>query len=1152
MQSTVENRSWLDRPLSNTIQLNWETVLWVIIILLAVISRFYALDARVMSHDETSHVYFSWLFEQGRGYSHDPVTHGPLQFHLVAFSYFMFGDNDFTARIPAALFSVATVVFMWNYRRLLGRAGALVAALLLLISPYLLYYGRYVRNEAFSAFFGVVMIWAILYYLKTGQPRYLYWLSAITALHFTAKETAFIYTAQALIFLAFYQIYRLTQLDWSQPENRNRFLLALIVGILLVGIGGGLLLMGASPGAATALETATSEAGEAALVLQPAATPAVLPIMLVVLGAIAILVSIYFLLRGYGWNTLKSERAFSMLVILGTMVLPMLAAFPVKFMGYNPIDYNNTQSITVTAVWVGILALIAAAIGLLWNWRLWLVNAAIFYGIFTILYTSLFTNGFGFVTGLVGSLGYWLEQQGVNRGSQPWYFYWLLQIPMYEFLPALGTILALIFAPLINRQRYKRSEDPDIQMETATAGFSLLDQPSDEDNVDSPAPGAAAGAAADSTFGSQLIPGTTIVMLLFWSITSLLAYTYAGEKMPWLTVHIAFPMILSAAWFLGYLIESINWSDFLKQRGLLVILLFPIFFISLLTVFGTLLGPNPPFQGKELEQLRSTSTFLLSVITVLASGWGLAYLVKDWSSGQLMRVFTLAILCLFAFLNARAAFRAAYINYDYPTEFLVYAHSGRGPKLALAQIEEISRRTTDDLAIRVGYDNETTYPYWWYLRNYSNQDYFGTTPSRAQRDDPIILVGEANYGKIEPVVGQAYNQFDYIRIWWPNQDYFDLNWDRLRNALTNPQMRAALFQIWLNRDYSQYAQITNKDMNLNNWNPASRMRLYIHKDIVASLWNYGVGPAPEEIVADPYEGKQLQVSADQVFSGSGVEAGQFKRPRGVAVAPDGTIYVADTENHRIQHLDVEGNVLHVWGSFADSSLGEAPGGTFYEPWGIEVGPDGSVYVADTWNHRIQKFTPDGEFINTWGFFGQAETPYALWGPRDIAINWQGQVLVSDTGNKRIVVYDADGNAITEFGTAGLELGQFDEPVGLAIGLDEDLYVVDTWNQRIQQFLLSPQNIYEPVNSWDVVGWYGQSLDNKPFLDVSSNGNVFATDPEGYRVLQFTSDGEFVNYFGNLSTGPDGFGLVGGIAVDQNDGVWVSDPGNDRVMHFTLP
>ena len=83
-------------------------------------------------------------------------------------------------------------------------------------------------------------------------------------------------------------------------------------------------------------------------------------------------------------------------------------------------------------------------IGLLWNKEKWWKTALIFWVPFTILYTTVFTNSDGFFTGTIGSLGYWIVQQDVARGSQPWYYYLLVQIPIYEFLPALGLILAII------------------------------------------------------------------------------------------------------------------------------------------------------------------------------------------------------------------------------------------------------------------------------------------------------------------------------------------------------------------------------------------------------------------------------------------------------------------------------------------------------------------------------------------------------------------------------------------------------------------------------------------------------------------------------------------------------------------------------------
>jgi DNA-binding beta-propeller fold protein YncE len=318
------------------------------------------------------------------------------------------------------------------------------------------------------------------------------------------------------------------------------------------------------------------------------------------------------------------------------------------------------------------------------------------------------------------------------------------------------------------------------------------------------------------------------------------------------------------------------------------------------------------------------------------------------------------------------------------------------------------------------------------------------------------------------------------------------------------------------------------------------------------LWDYGTTSTTTPVQADPYEGKQLTVNADQVIGSNGTEPGQFQTPRDLALASDGTIYVADTFNNRIQHLAADGSVLQVWGSFADISKGEAPGGTFFQPWGIVVGADGSVYVADTWNHRIQKFTSDGKFENMWGYFGQADTPFAIWGPRDIALDNTGNVYITDTGNKRIVIYDSNGNYVSQFGSVGLEPGQFDEPVGVAVDKDGQVYVADTWNQRIQVMTKDTSGNYTPLKNWEVVAWYGQSLDNKPYVAVDNNGNLYTTDPEGYRVLHFTSTGTFINYFGDFGIGSSKFDLPTGIIVDGEGGFWIADAGNNRIMHFSLP
>ena len=423
---------------------------------------------------------------------------------------------------------------------------------------------------------------------------------------------------------------------------------------------------------------------------------------------------------------------------------------------------------------------------------------------------------------------------------------------------------------------------------------------------------------------------------------------------------------------------------------------------------------------------------------------------------------------------------------------------------------------------------------------------------------------------------------DYIRMWWPMQDYFgvpaardhqapfpedypcrgllsffrvfpDKDFSRFCDLFTDPQIRAGIFQVWLNRDYTLYAQATGRnDLTLTSWQPSDQMRLYVRQDIASLVWNYGVPPVRVEAVEDPTEGKYIRLPADLILDASSANPVQLNAPRSLAIAQDGSIYVADTRNHRILHLGEDGRVLHQWGSFADGLASPAGPSTLNEPWGIGIGPDGSVYVTDTWNHRIQKFTTTGEFVSTWGSYGLAESPEALYGPRGLAVDDIGRVYVADTGNKRIVVFTADGAYITQFGSGGLDPGLFDEPVGIAVDAEYRLYVTDTWNQRIQTFVLGAEGSYAPERQWDVFGWFGQSVDNKPFIAVGEVRHVFVTDPEGYRVMEFDSEGDLIRVWGELGESSSTFGLPAGIAVDGEGRVWVTDAGNNRILRFTLP
>ncbi|MEN6408146.1 MAG: flippase activity-associated protein Agl23, partial [Anaerolineaceae bacterium] len=1007
MTLQTEKTNWLDAPISSHFpKLTRETLLVVLILLAAVFTRFYLLGDRVMSHDEVNHVVPSFDLYEGRGYVHDPVTHGPLQFHLVALSYFLLGDSDFSSRVPAALFSIATVLFVWwGFRRYLGRWGALISSFLFLISPYMLFYGRYTRNEAFVALFGVIMLYAVLRYLETGKTSYLYLFTAVTALHFTSKETAFIYAAQTLIFLGVLFLDRVTRRDWKRPEYYRPFILGLIISFALVAMALAVY-AGTSAGIPAAAEGAA-----------PAATP-ISPYALILGGAglLGVILSLAMLVRGFSWESIRRERSFDLLVLLGTLVLPQLSPFAVKLAGWNPLDYTS-QGALHTAVFLIPIVLITILIGVWWNRKVWLGNFALFYGIFIVFYTTFFTNGQGFFTGLVGSLGYWLSQQGVNRGEQPVYYYALLQIPVYEYLPALGTLLAAVLG-IRQLKRDKHLWHPGDAELTSDEAAPL------------PAEAVEPSAAEETPISPERQEPPVLALLLFWSVSSLIAYSYAGEKMPWLTVHITLGMLLCTGWSLGYLVESTRWQEIRAKKGWLALVLLPVFLISLISLLGNLFGARVPFAGKTTEQLQATYSFLFSLLTLLGSGAGLAWIFRQWAdAGQVRRTMTFAFFALLAVVTARTAFRASYINYNNAKEYLVYAHAARGPKDVLAQVEDISRRLTGGLDIQVAYDNDTRYPYWWYFRHYPNRIDYDVNPTNDLRNAPIILVGADNYSKIEPVVGNSYQRFDYMRLWWPNQDYYLFKWANIQaeydaelaangaesaqltlgkylslslkhigDFITNSSLRDAIWQIWYNADYTCYAEVTGKSgLTMTDWSPSNTMRMYIRKDVLAKIWNYGAsGSADGVTFTDPYEGKSVKLEAAQVVGAPGSAEGQFQSPRSVAAAPDGTLYVADSKNNRIQHLAADGTVLESWGTFGDALKGEVPGGQFSEPWGVAVGPDGSVYVADTWNSRIQKFTADGRFLKMWGVFGTAETPGGLWGPRAIAVDGTGRVFVTDT------------------------------------------------------------------------------------------------------------------------------------------------------------
>lgn len=946
--------------LLRTFVITWELAIVIILTVVTLFSRLWMLGARVMSHDESLHVYYSWLLATGKGFVHNPMMHGAFLFESTALMDVLFGASDFTSRLVPVILGTVIVIFVPRLLKpWLGQTGALGTSVLLLISPFILYFSRYIRHDILVITWSLLAVVAIFRYLEYRSERDLVLLAAALALMLSTMEITFIYLAIFATFLLLQAISKY-RFSWKAWQTSSEFDLLIVLTTL------------------------------GAFFSSPIALPILNPLWIKFTGAPFV-----------GLETLSTEG-----------IEWATGASGIRLWGL-----------------FGVFAAVATIIGLWWNANRWLKLSGLFLGINILLFTTFLTNPAGIGTGFIGSLGYWLSQQEVARGSQPWYYY-LIVFPIYEYLPLIGGILA-----------------------TGTLLFFRKSI-----------------SAAQRPF---------VLFLIWWAAAIFIGLSIAGEKMPWLSTHIAIPFILLTGWWIGRLIENL-------------------------------------------------------VLEWNTSAWKTAV---RWTG--------LIIIALLSIATIRTSIAANYINYDYTTEFIDYAHGAPGVKWTLNDISAIANHTGAGLDLKVAYDDQVTWPMTWYLRNYRNAAYYGAEPNRQALDAPVVLAGPKNWDKVEAILGSRYHRFELIRLWWPLEDYKNLTWERIRNALVDPSMRQALWEIFWNRDYRKYAEITDQPLNPPaQWPLQESMRIYVEKEIALQMLSLDIGstmledlPAP----VDAYAAVQRSVAPDQTITNIGLNG-----PRNLAIAADGSIYVADTGNSRIVRLDANGTILTTWGSRTpDGQLPPAPG-TFIEPWGIAADSQGNVYVADTWNHRIQKFDANGKFIQEWGSFGQpSDRPEYMWGPRAIAISQDGRVYVTDTGNKRVIVFDSDGKFLQEFGQE--EGSWLDEPVGIAIGGNGLVYVADTWNMQVVVFS-AEGNL---ITKWPVQGWADDSLDNKPYIAVDTQNRVYITDPEQYRVIVFSSSGTPLAAFGQYGPEEDAFGLPVGIVSDADGGIWIMDADNNRLAKFDL-
>jgi len=238
---------------------------------------------------------------------------------------------------------------------------------------------------------------------------------------------------------------------------------------------------------------------------------------------------------------------------------------------------------------------------------------------------------------------------------------------------------------------------------------------------------------------------------------------------------------------------------------------------------------------------------------------------------------------------------------------------------------------------------------------------------------------------------------------------------------------------------------------------------------------------------------------DRKWGTYGSDDGQFNVPVSVAVASDGSVYVADGGNYRrrIQKFTSEGVFVSQWGKgrgeMAFSQLANAQYREFNGPSSLAVAFDGSVYVADTNRHRIEKFTSEGVFVSKWGTRGRGDGQLQL--PVGVAVAFDGSVYVADTTNHRIQKFTSEGVFVSKWGTGGSGDGEFNHPHGVAVAFDGSVYVSDRNNSRIQQF--TSEGVF--VSKWGTGD--GEFLGPEG-VAVASDGSVYVAESEGNRIQKF--------------------------------------------------
>lgn len=287
-------------------------------------------------------------------------------------------------------------------------------------------------------------------------------------------------------------------------------------------------------------------------------------------------------------------------------------------------------------------------------------------------------------------------------------------------------------------------------------------------------------------------------------------------------------------------------------------------------------------------------------------------------------------------------------------------------------------------------------------------------------------------------------------------------------------------------------------------------------------------------------GSALSASFETSFGSSGSANGEFSHPAGLTIGAEGVVWVADSNNNRIQKLSSTGEYLSKFGS------GGFEPGEFSRPTAVAVDASGNLWVTDANNNRIQKFNPAGEFLKAVGSAGGGPGQFS--GPEGIAADGEGHIWVADTYNGRLQEFNEAGEFLQTIGSYGAEPGELGEPTDVDVGPEGKLWVADWQNNRVAVFDAEGEFLFQFGNPGSGKGNFA----HPDGIDVDASGNVWVGDEGNDRVEQFDETGAYVDEFGASGSGVGqfSFGYPFGLVTDSKGRIWVADPNNDRIQRWT--